>query len=220
VWEIEDDGTFVFERSSEPPSKPSGKATPKAAPRSAPRIVEDEDEEVAEDEEAAVDEEEVVSYQNSSPAKASPSVKVYGKTGAVSSTAVQTRPVAKPAPEPVPQGSRVGMSTEELAELAKGKRGLTLLIGCVQERGSTSGLFYLDRLIAEAIDDIEREQGDCFTSMDTWGRRDLLASRVKEVVEKVGNGTVVCEDSPSSDAGAFLKYLRPHAKTVIIAIQK
>ena len=126
------------------------------------------------------------------------------------------RPVA--AVSAPPEDQRVGMSDAELAALDKGRRGLTLLVGCVQEKGSGSNVYHLDRLLARLKADMENDLGQCFSSLNPFDRGDALGSRVRDIVAEVGNGTIICDPHPATDEGRFYQFLKPFAKTIIVPI--
>jgi hypothetical protein len=154
------------------------------------------------------------------PRKAKLKAEVHGETEKIDPAMAAASEVAAPDTKgTLTEQERVGITDAQFAVMDKGKKGLTLLIGCVQQRGSTSSVFHLDRLMAGIMAKLEEDQGECYTSLPNWGRRDAMAACVRTVVDLVGQGTIICgKIHPGSEASFFLPHLEPFAKTVIVSV--
>jgi hypothetical protein len=149
--------------------------------------------------------------------------------GAAAPAAAQAPEVAQEAtPEPVglpveDVQTAVGPEAIEEAVKSKGGRppvGFTLLIGCLPERGKTTGVIGLDQEFERFGTELAQTMGaESYFALDAYKRRDWMAMRAKEIAATFGTKLVTAVGT-SPDFLEFLTAIKPYANHVYVGVSR
>ena len=149
------------------------------------------------------------------------------KDGTVAAPAPAPAPVAAPAvtmtvnvSETVAVLSNEPAPVEEKTSKGRPKLGITILVGCVQLKGSVRPTMLAQALLEQVGAELAKDMGaSSYWELDTWKRRDRIRQRAGAIAEALGKTVLLVPGVRDPDVDSLVSALVMHADTVIEGVR-